>query len=55
MSALWDLLTGYIETPITINLHLSNIKEDALSEVRKVLKVMERFAQYEDGIVIHYM
>lgn len=54
LDALWDLLTGYIEIPITINIHLASVQKGAMHEVGKVLAVMKEFAQYDDGITINY-
>lgn len=50
LDALWDLLTGYMELPVIINIGLSNMKKNALDEVGDVLRIIKQ-AEKQYGLI----
>lgn len=55
LDALWDCLTGYMETSIMITIHLNGLKKGAVDEVGSVDKVINDAAAQDSEIKINYV
>lgn len=57
LDALWDMLTGFIETPISISLFFKPESKNIENLRESVLKIIETFKEaeeYDDELKLHY-